>query len=54
MIERDDLISTSVSGVAGAIPVGDIETVVGQTAAVDLVAGQILTAPMFTSTPGAG
>jgi hypothetical protein len=50
-IERSDLESTSVAGVSGAISVADIDTVVGKTAAVDLVAGQILTAPMFTSSP---
>ena len=54
MIERGDLVSTSVSGVAEAIPVGDIDTVVGQTAAVDLVAGQILTARDVHQRAGAG
>ena len=54
VIERGDLVSTSVSGVGGAIPVGDLDTVVGQTAAVDLVAGQILTPAMFAGTPVPG
>lgn len=56
VIERSDLVSTSVAGVAGSIPVAQIDTVVGKTASVDLVAGQILTAPMYTSSavPDAG
>lgn len=56
VIAREDLLTTSVSGVAGAIPVGDIDTVVNQTAAVDLVDGQILTSKMFAASavPAAG
>jgi hypothetical protein len=50
-IDREDLVSTSVAGVDGAIPVGQVGTVVGQTAAVDLVRGEILTSSMFTSSP---
>jgi hypothetical protein len=50
-IERDDLVSTSVAGVSGAFPVTDVDMVAGQTAAVDLVAGQILTDSMVTSDP---
>jgi len=55
-ITRSDLTEESVAGVAGAIPAGQISTVVGKTAAVDLVGGQVLTAPMFTSVlvPGPG
>ena len=49
VIARDDLVTTSVSGVSGAIPVGEINTVVNQTAAVDLVDGQILTSQMFAA-----
>src|SRR3954453_13682907 len=50
-IGREDLVSTSVAGVKGAIPVDQLNSVVGKTAAVDLVQGQILTSPMFTSSP---
>lgn len=50
-IGREDLVSTSVAGLKGAIPVDQLNTVVGKTAAVDLVQGQILTSPMFTSSP---
>jgi hypothetical protein len=49
VIARDDLVTTSVSGVSGAIPVSEIDTVVNQTAAVDLVDGQILTSQMFAA-----
>jgi hypothetical protein len=49
VIARDDLVTTSVSGVSGAIPVSKINTVVNQTAAVDLVDGQILTSQMFAA-----
>jgi len=51
VIARDDLVTTSVSGVSGAIPVGEINTVVNQTAVVDLVDGQILTSEMFVASP---
>jgi len=51
VIARDDLVSTSVSGVSGAIPVSEIDEVVDQTAAVDLVDGQILTSQMFAASP---
>lgn len=50
VIERGDLVSKSVAGVA-AIPVADIDRVVGRTAAVDLVAGQILTPAMVAAEP---
>lgn len=50
-IERDDLVSVSVSGVAKSIPVTDIDKVVGKTAAVDMVEKQVLTDAMLTSTP---
>jgi hypothetical protein len=53
-IERDDLVSVSVSGVASTIPVSDIDKVVGKTAAVDLVEKQVLTDAMVTSTPTPG
>lgn len=51
VVERSDLISKSVAGVGESIPVEDIDTVVGQTAAVDLVAGQILTPAMVAAEP---
>ena len=56
VIERADLVSTSVSGVDGAVPVAQINSVVGHTAAVDLVDGQVLTQSMLTATsvPGEG
>lgn len=56
IIERSDLVSSSVAGVEGTVLVEEIDTVVGKTAAADLVAGQILTEPMFTAAavPGEG
>lgn len=42
-ITRDNLISTSVAGVDGAIAVEDVDQVVGKSAAVGLVDGQVLT-----------
>lgn len=42
-ITRENLVSTSVAGVSGAILVEDVDRVVGKTAAVGLVEGQILT-----------
>ena len=51
VVDREDMVSASVSGVAGAIAVDDVEAVVGKTAAVDLLAGQILTTAMLTSDP---
>ena len=50
-IDRADLVSTSVAGVAGAIPVVDVGAVVGKTTTVDLVSGQVLTAAMVTDAP---
>ncbi|UUZ59586.1 hypothetical protein [Nocardioides sp. B-3] len=56
VIARENPVTTSVSGVSRAIPVSEINTVVNQTAAVDLVDGQILTSKMFaaSSVPAAG
>jgi len=51
VIERADLVSVAVSGVDGAVPVEATDDVVGKTAAVDLVKGQVLTEEMVTSTP---
>ena len=49
VIERSDLASASVAGVGDSIPLAQIDTVVGKTTTVDLVAGQILTGAAITS-----
>lgn len=56
VIERADLSAASVAGVAGAIAVEDVAQVVGKTAAVDLVAGQVILEQQLTSeaVPGDG
>ena len=56
VIERGDLTSQAVSGIAGAIAAEHLEQVVGSTAAVDLVAGQVLVDGMVTDAvlPAAG
>jgi hypothetical protein len=56
VVQREDLVSQSVSGVSNAIPVDQVDDVVGRTATVDLVEGQILTDAMVTSAavPGEG
>jgi hypothetical protein len=51
MISRAQLVSISVAGVAQALPVTAIDEVVGKTATVDLVTGQVLTAAMVTDMP---
>lgn len=51
VVERDNLVSKEVAGASGAIETADAATVVGKTAAVDLVAGQILNRDMVTSDP---
>jgi hypothetical protein len=51
VIDREDLVSTSVAGVKGTIAVEQLGTVLGKTAAVDLVKGQILTSAMVTTSP---
>lgn len=51
VVTEDDLGSASVSGVEGAVDVSDLEQVVGQRAAVSLVAGQVLTRAALTSQP---
>lgn len=53
-IERDNLITTSVSGVEGAIETSSVESVIGGHAAVDMVAGQIVTEQMVTDDPAPG
>lgn len=56
VIERANLISTSVSGVAGAIAVERIDEVAGKSAGTDLVPGQIITEQQVASgaVPGPG
>lgn len=51
VITTDDLAVAEVSGVDGAIPSADHETIVGSTAMVGLVEGQVLTRDMVTSDP---
>jgi hypothetical protein len=51
VIEADDLKVVSVAGVTSTIRSGDAASVVGSTAAVGLVEGQILTPDMVTSKP---
>lgn len=51
VIERGDLVSVAVSGIAGAVPVAATDEIVGKTATVDLVKGQVLTEEMVTTTP---
>jgi len=51
VITTDDLAIVEVSGVNGAIPSAESGSVVGSTAAVDLVDGQILTRDMVTADP---
>ncbi|MCK5891694.1 SAF domain-containing protein [Aeromicrobium sp.] len=54
VITEGDLQRQSVAGVDAAIPVGAIDTVVGTTAKVDMVAGQIVTDSMVTRDPVPG
>jgi hypothetical protein len=51
VVERGDLVSVSVSGVDGAFPLDELDRVVDATTTVDLVAGQIVTQEMLTSSP---
>jgi hypothetical protein len=53
-IERGDLRSVAVSGVADAIPVNEVDAAVGKTATVGLVPGQVLTRAALTSNPVPG
>lgn len=50
-IERSDLVSSEVAGVDGAFSVDDLSSVEGQTAAVDLVEGQVLIGEQVTDEP---
>ncbi|GAA3524646.1 hypothetical protein GCM10022234_21740 [Aeromicrobium panaciterrae] len=56
VVERTDLVSKKVAGADGAIETANSAQAIGKVAAVDLVAGQILTYNMVTSDPipGAG
>ena len=54
VVERENLVSKQVAGVAGAIETADAGTVIGKTAAVGLVAGQILNRDMITGDPVPG
>ncbi len=53
-IERDDLTVLEVAGVGDAISVGEVDSIVGSTAAVGLVPGQVLNHDMLTSDPTPG
>lgn len=56
VIPRDWLTSSSVSGVSGAVPISQINSVAGMTASTDLFSGEILTHNMYSSAqvPGLG
>jgi hypothetical protein len=51
VIDRGDLVARQVSGVAGAIPVSEVDRVVGSFAAVPLLPGQVLLDAMVTVDP---
>ena len=55
-IARGDLVAKSVAGIDGAFLLKESESVIGETAVVDLVPGQVLTGPMVSGdpTPAAG
>lgn len=53
-IDREDLISKQVAGVDNAVAVENADAVVGKTAAVDLLAGQVVTTSAFTDDPVPG
>lgn len=50
-IDREDLVSVSVSGVDGAVAVADASEVIGKRTVVQLVEGQILTDAMLADKP---
>ena len=54
VIDRGDLETLQVAGLGEAIRVSDLDTVVGTTAAVGLVAGQVLSPDMLTTKPVPG
>ena len=47
-VSRSDLVSVSVAGLPDAVPIADVDQVVGEVAATDLLAGQVLTANLVT------
>ena len=51
VVTRGDLSTAEVAGVPEAVRVGDVEAVVGRTAAVGLLPGQVLTPAMVTEQP---
>lgn len=55
-ITRDDLVAKDVSGIDNAVNVGDVNRLVGATAVVDLLPGQVFSEGMVskTQTPGVG
>lgn len=55
-IARDDLVAKNVAGIDGAFVATESESVIGKTAVVDLVPGQVLTQAMVSGdpTPAAG
>ncbi len=53
-VERNDLVTRQVAGVQGVIPIDQVSQIVGKTASVDLVEGQILTPAMVTADPVPG
>ena len=54
VIGPDDLKTVQVAGVAGAVPVSELDRLVGSTAAVGLVPGQVLNLHMVTTAPVPG
>ena len=54
VVERQDLVTSDVAGVPDAVPVSEADSIVGRTAAVGLIAGQLLTSGMVTDTPVPG
>ena len=51
VIERDDLVTLQVAGIDEAIAVSELDSIVGSTAAVGLVPGQVLNHDMLTPDP---
>lgn len=54
VIEREDLEVLQVAGVEDWIGIGEVDSIVGSTAAVGLVSGQVLNRDMLTSDPVPG
>lgn len=53
-ITRGDLVTKRVAGIADAFPVGDAASLIGSTAVVGVVPGQIITEQMVTESPTPG